>query len=364
MAYENVKKGDIPIRQKMKPYFVFHYLMRNTDENHIAKTKEIEEFLKEYGMYAERRSIYRDIDEINKALLVLEDDIPYDEAEKLLAEDERYKTIVYDKHRKGFYVRQRHYEFDDVRLLAECVYSAKFITQDTSDLLLDMVCDFVSEHQEDKIRHNAFLVDRAKANNKNVLYNISAINDAMSHRIGGEPHTPEQISFNYIRHTLNPETGKIGTKQTEKHTVSPYQILINEGNYYLMAYVEKAAQIKIFRVDRISKPVRTGVPRVGEEEFKKIDLNTLKAFNMYGGERKRITIRCTNKILGVIVEKFGLAASYSAADKGHFNVNTAVEISPQFYGWLAGLGNQAKITFPEEAIEGFKKHLEDIQNMY
>ena len=38
MAYENVKKGDIPIRQKMKPYFVFHYLMRNTDENHIAKT--------------------------------------------------------------------------------------------------------------------------------------------------------------------------------------------------------------------------------------------------------------------------------------------------------------------------------------
>lgn len=365
MAYEKFKKGDVPIKQKMKPYFVFQYLMKNTDENHTAKTEDIIKFLKGYGLYAERRSIYRDIEEINKAILVLEEDIPYEEAEDLLAEDESYKTIIYDKHKKGFYVSQRHYELEDVRLLAECVYSAKFITKNTSEQLLDMVCDFVSEHQADKIRHNAFLVDRTKANNKKVLYNIATIDGAMSHRINGEPHTPVKITFNYIRHTLNPETGKIGTKQTEKHTVSPFQILINEGNYYLMAYDEKAALMKNFRVDRISNPEPTGIPREGEEEFKKIDLNTQKAFSMYSGDRKRVSIRCTNNLLDVMVERFGTtAASYSKRDNKHFLVNTAVEVSTQFYGWLAAFGNQVKITFPEEVIEGFKKHLDIVRELY
>jgi len=132
-----------------------------------------------------------------------------------------------------------------------------------------------------------------------------------------------------------------------------------------MAYDEKAALMKNFRVDRISSPKPTGKEREGEEDFKKIDLNTQKAFSMYSGERKRITIRCTNNLLDVMVERFGTtAASYSKTDSKHFSVNTAVEVSNQFYGWLAAFGNQVKITFPEEVIEGFKKHLDIVRNMY
>ena len=75
---------------------------------------------------------------------------------------------------------------NDIRLLAECVYSAKFIAQGQADRLTDVVCEFVSEEQAKKIRHDAFLTDRVKTTNKSVLNNIAAINEAMSESIDGE----------------------------------------------------------------------------------------------------------------------------------------------------------------------------------
>ena len=50
--------------QKMKPYLVYDYLMRQSDANHVVTAAEIVGYLQECGIQAERRSIYKDIEEI------------------------------------------------------------------------------------------------------------------------------------------------------------------------------------------------------------------------------------------------------------------------------------------------------------
>lgn len=71
MSKENSgRKAD----QKMKPYLVYQYLLRNTDENHFVTAEELVGYLQACGIDAERRSIYKDIEAINKALLLLEND--------------------------------------------------------------------------------------------------------------------------------------------------------------------------------------------------------------------------------------------------------------------------------------------------
>ena len=130
--------------QKLKPYLVLQYLLKNSDENHVRTGKKIAEYLRGFcGIYAERRSVYKDIEEINKAMLMVENDIDIFEAEEILADDEydEEKFIVYDKSRKGFYVRRRHYDLYDIRLLAECVYSAKFLEASQAERLADIVDD-------------------------------------------------------------------------------------------------------------------------------------------------------------------------------------------------------------------------------
>lgn len=108
--------------QKLKTYLVLQYLLRQSDENHVVSAENIVGYLQQIcGIYAERRSIYRDIEEINKAMLMVEEEIDVHEAEERITEDESEKLVVYDKSKNGFYVRQRHYDLNDVRLLAECV---------------------------------------------------------------------------------------------------------------------------------------------------------------------------------------------------------------------------------------------------
>ena len=324
--------------QKLKPYLVLQYLLRQSDENHVISAEKIVAYLQEIcGIYAERRSIYRDIDEINKAMLIVEEEIDVHEAEERIAEDESEKLVVYDKSKKGFYVRQRHYDPQDIRLLAECVYSAKFLSTGQAERLANVVCEFVSEEQAKTIKHDAFLTDRVKTDNRGVLNNISTINDAMSKYLDGRRHEPEKITFQYLKYSIKDIGQQVERRKGMKYTVSPYKLLINDGNYYLLAFDDYAQDMRTYRVDRMKGVDRTGEPREGAEAFSAIDLKTYtkRVFSMFGGKQERVTIRFINPLLDAVVDRFGndkSSVQYAKVDDTHFSVTTQVEISDQFFG--------------------------------
>lgn len=355
--------------QKLKPYLVLQYLMASTDKNHTLSAYDIIGFLEEYGVVAERRSVYRDIEDINKAALAFQEDCTIEEATKMLADDEydELKIVIYDKHSKGFYVKQRKFELDDIRLLVECVYMAKFIPGAKTKHLLNIVCGLVSEHQAEALQHDALLVDRTRTTNKNVFTNVMTINDAMSYRNGEDAHEPEKISFKYQKHIIDDINQQIDRRKGERYVVSPYKLLINDGNYYLLAFDDKKKKLRTYRVDRMKDIRYTGEPRDGEDVFKKLDLHsyTQRVFSMYGGDEKRVTLRFINPLLDTVIERFGTKdAQYSKCDEKHFAVTAKVEVSPQFFGWLLGFGKKAKLISPDDVVEKFKSYVEDVKKMY
>ena len=150
--------------QKMKPFIVMQYLQRNTDENHTCSPTDIIDYLNnECGISADRRSIYRDIAEINKAMYMIEQGTDINSAAEELEQYEDEKLIVYDAKRKGFYFRRRQFDLNDIRLLVECIYSAKFISEKHVGLLVDVACSMVSDPQAERIKRSAtYLLDRLK----------------------------------------------------------------------------------------------------------------------------------------------------------------------------------------------------------
>lgn len=341
--------------------------MKYSDEDHPIGAKDIAEYLKLQGIYAERRSIYRDIYAMNLALWMIyneSDDI--DEAETAILECEEEKVIVYKK-KKGFYVRQRRYEVEDVQLIAECIYSAKFVEAKKSKRLLDIVLDLISEYQGEKIRHSAFLTERTKTDNAKIFYNVMQINSAMSHRLDGLPHIPEKIKFKYLMRSVNNVRQRVERRKGEEYIVSPYELLINDGNYYLLGYSDTEKEMRTYRVDRMKSVSLTGISRDGEEEFKIIDMSTYtkRVFYMYGGRKTPIVLQCKNSILDTVYDRFGSDdVSYSVLNGGHFSVTTTVEVSNQFFGWLLGLGTSVKILQPPELVSEFKDYVDKINKMY
>ena len=92
-----------------------------------------------------------------------------------------------------------------------------------------MVCEFVSEEQAKTIKHDAFLTDRVKTDNRGVLNNISTINDAMSRYLEGRRHEPEKITFQYLKYSIKDVGQQVERRKGMKYTVSPYKLLINDG---------------------------------------------------------------------------------------------------------------------------------------
>ena len=366
--------------QRMKPYLILEYLMRQTDEDgvdyegealHVQSAYDIADYLKEsFNINADRRSIYADIDEINKILYMLQsmedgECLTIDEvdAEFIKAEeDERLsdlQTILYDKTRKGFFVRQRKYELNDIRLLAECVYAARFIDDKRAKKLADVALSHLSEAQARKINHDAFLVDRTKTTNESVYYSIDTINGAMQRN--------KKISFKYLKYTINDVNKQAERRQGQKYVVSPFKLLINDGNYYLLAFSEKYQEMRTYRVDRMKAVTELSEPRDGEDEFLAMDMDTFtrRTFGMFSGNRKGVTLRFINPLLDTVIDRFGTkGVRYSKADDTHFYMETEIDLSDQFFAWLCGFGNKVKIMGPDSVIEEFAAYLDKIRGMY
>ena len=368
LGFEQEKRRGKKLNQKLKPYLVLQILMEHTDEGHVLCAAEVADYLEEMGIDAERRSIYADIDAINKALYMLEQGCTIREAAEDLSNPdfEEEKVIAYQelgRKEKGFYVRRRKYDLIDLRLLAECAYSSRFLTKGQSERLIkDIICEHASTHQREQIRHDAFPTDRVKTLNKAVLRNLEAINTAMRDGTRANPHKPEKIKIVYVRRVMREE----GIRTTEKTlTLSPYKLMINDGFYYLLAY--NGNRLGSWRVDRIKEVTLTGEPRDGDEEFEALDLSNYAQCNfgmMLNTKRVRVKLICSGGLLDTMLDRFGTkGVFYNWIEEEHFSCEPIVELNHQFYGWVCGLGADIRIDTPEIA-ERYAKYLKRIEAMY
>jgi predicted DNA-binding transcriptional regulator YafY len=189
----------------------------------------------------------------------------------------------------------------------------------------------------------------------------------MSAELEGEKHIPEKISFKYLKYSINDLSQQVERRHGAKYVVSPFALLINDGNYYLLAYSDAAQDLRTYRVDRMKDVQLTGEPREGEKAFAAVDLKTYtqRVFSMFGGAQERVTIRFINPLLDTVVDRFGTkGVQYAKVDDFHFCLTASVEISDQFYGWILGFGNKVKITMPERVVNGFTEYLDKIRNLY
>lgn len=330
--------------QKYKSLYVAKCLLENTDENHSCTADDIAAYLDdEYEIEAERRSIYRDIQALRDV----------------------FDLDIESKRGGRIRVMSRQFEFDDLRLLAQCVYAAKFISAPKAKELVSTIGEFGSVFQAEQLEEEVFLYDRVKTTQKGTMAIISTINRAMAAKLDGKPHEPQKITFKYLKYTINDVTSQVERRKGAAYKVSPYQLLINDGNYYLVAYDGK--KIVNYRVDRMRQVSIINEPREGEEAFAAIDMKTYaqRLFNMFGGKTQRVRMRFINPLLDTVIERFGTNnTSYWQEDERHFGVSADVAVSRQFFGWLCGFGRRAKIIGPENVVEDMKNYMEEICEMY
>ena len=335
--------------KKSRPMYIADYLRRKSDESHWVSQKEIMDYLyEEFDIMPDRKTIKRDI-------AMLRDEMGMD------IEEEPYK---------GYRLLSREFELDDLKILAECVYAAKFISEERSKELIDVLCDFCSENQAKRFKREVFLVDRVKTLENKTLYTINTIREAMEpQRWPSEFNRGRKIAFYYTTHSVSDVHKIIDKHNGKQYKVSPYRLIINDGNYYLIGMEDESQDLRTYRIDRIRKVQILDERRdTSKEGSARRDSKTYtrRTFSMFDGEKVKVNIRFENSLLDSVIDKFGvgLGAEYQQDGNDHFTVIMEVAVSDQFFAWICGFGTKAKIISPDKVVKQFTQYIGNIQNEY
>ena len=145
--------------QKLKLIYLSRIMQERTDRYHGLTLSEISAALGEYGISAERKSLYDDM-----------------EALKLCGFDIR---IVRDSHVR-YYLYEHTLEAAEMRVLVDAVQSSKFLTAKKSNELIRKIEGLGSKYEASRIHKQVYAANRIKTENEEIYGNIGVIQTAIA----------------------------------------------------------------------------------------------------------------------------------------------------------------------------------------
>ena len=323
-------------KQKFKLIYLIKYLLENTDENHKVTMADILKYLESIDVTAERKGIYDDMEAIRHIGIDVQ--------------GEKIGRNYY------YYVAGRDFEVAELKLLVDAIQSSKFITEKKSAELIKKLEGLVSVHEAKQLQRQVYVAGRAKTINEGIYYNVDTLHNAIGYN--------HKIQFQYFQWNAKKEM-KL-RRNGEFYEVSPWALLWEDENYYLIAFDSSYQEIRHYRVDKMLNISCTDFLREGKEYFEKFNLAeySKKNFGMFSGEEEMVKLEVHNSLTGVMIDRFGKEIMMIPADKEHFRIHVKVAVSPQFFGWIFGLGKEVRILGPENVVNKMKEELKKISELY
>lgn len=322
--------------QKQKILVLLDLFKSKTDEEHGVTTSDIIDYLAEHGIKAERKTVYADLNTLKE--------YGY-EISKEKKDGNYYYTLL-----------DRDFQLPELKLLVDAVQASKFISAKKSSELIKKIENLASVYQAKQLQRQVFVSNRIKTNYENVYYNVDELNLAINEN--------RKIKFDYYEWNLSKEM--VLRKNGHKNDISPWSLAWDDENYYLVAFDGNSGIIKHYRVDKMRKIEILDEARDGREEFEEFDAEKYakKVFGMFTGDEQRVKIQFANKLIGVVIDRFGQDIMIIPKGVDQFVVNVNVKVSNMFLGWIIGLGDGAKILEPESVVDEVKQITERLKEQY
>ena len=322
------------VNQKMKLLVLRQFLEQCSDEEHPVTVSQLIEELERNGISAERKSLYDD-----------------------MATLERFGVDVQSRKGRhaGWFIGNRAFELPELKLLVDAVQSSRFITQKKSDALIRKLEGLASIHQARQLQRQVYVSGRIKVMNESIYYNVDRLHGALS--------AQKAITFKYFDYDISRQ--KVFRRDGKRYTVSPYGLIWDNENYYLVAFDHVNQEMRHYRVDKMADIVVTNLPRSGQEQYPNFQVASYgqKHFAMYSGKEMTVTLRGRQSMAGVVWDRFGQDIILVPDGESHFRVTLSLVMSPQFLGWLFALDG-IELVAPQEAVDLYRQRLVSIQAAY
>jgi len=303
-------------------------LQEETDSSQGLSMPQIIERLEAEGIRAERKALYRDL----KALRDAGFDI-----QKLPTRPVQYALI------------RSELGIDDVMMLVDVVQASPFLTERKSNQLVRSLKKLVSERERKKLSKRVHVQGRIRNQNESIFHNVDKIHEALQEK--------RKIEFLYF--SFDTKVKAKPRHDGKRYVVTPVKVVFADSNYYLAAYDDADELVKTYRVDRMKIAQISMEPATRCAAIANYDTEAFayQRFSMFHGDPTCVTLRVEAELMDVAVDRFGRDVEVVKATEDYADIRVNVQVSPQFFGWLAGLDGKATIQTPRKLKGEYKNWL-------
>ena len=317
---------------KRKLLILARFLLERSDEDHPVSRQEMQEELKRWGLAAERKSIYDDMEQLRELGLDVQ---------------------ARRGRGGGWYVGARDFELAELKLLVDAVQSSRFLTRRKSDALIQKLEGLTSVHLARQLQRQVYVDRRVKTMNESIFYNVDKLQGAIA--------ANKVVTFRYFEY--NAQRERVFRREGSRYKLTPYGLIWDSENYYLAGWDELRDEVRHYRVDKMADIIVSAAQGHSREDWT-AEGYTRKHFGMFSGTPCQLKLRCENRLAGVVIDRFGLGVSLIPDGDERFTVTLDLVVSPPLWGWLFGLGPGVEVLSPQWAVEDFAARLEQAAAMY
>lgn len=341
-------------RQGLKLLLIRDYLYNEASKDKPKNSDAIMEYLKDnYDIEATDRTIHTDI--------------------KRLREDANV-PVVYNRHRRGYYIDERPYSPAELRLLIDCIRNAEFITEEDAATLTKKIKGLASAPDRELLSYQLEEDNRKSETEASVIENIPLLINAITNK--------RKISCRRYYYVAQRTTHTF--LGSTVHIISPHK-LIQKSNRYILEYAEdwadspettnsnsKDSTMQIHR--KIDVSMLTDITILKEHgtyrEMGKLPGQPTMddALDWLLGKKRAITIRFRYEVIDDVINRLGKDAILIDLDDYHFQTTIVDRATPDLLSWIADFGCNAKIISPTDIIDKMirreKMRLYDYELLY
>lgn len=314
---------------------IMQIFQKYSDYDHPLKQEDIARHLDEdYGIVIERKAVSRNISLLKEAGFEIE------------------------SKRSGSYLEERDFTDAELRILIDGVLSSKHIAAKYSKDLINKLCALSSKYFRSHVKHIHAVGDWDKTENQALFYNIEIVDEAIQEK--------KQIRFDYNKYGVDKKLHK-----TRTHQASPYQLILHNQRYYLMARNEYWKGMAYYRLDRITNmsitekkltPITTVEGYENGINYK--DLSTALPY-MYTDKPEQVEFIAESYIIDQIIDWFGKDIRISKYDDNDKQIKVSVRVSLMaMEHWAMQYINHVKIVAPQILVAKIKSNLYEATEKY
>ena len=343
--------------KKIVILYILKILRDYTDANHTMTQQDIaDKLLSEYDIEVNRATIKRNIsDLIGADYDIMCKEVTRTHINKKTGEKEE-NTIYTDL----------YYEHDftepELHMLIDGLLFSRSMPHKQREKLIKKLAGLSSSWFSKRIQH-VHSMGADSPQNPELFYTIDRLDEAIE--------TGKQVEITYGQYgtdlKLHKKKNEDGTDKRQK--LNPYQLVANEGRYYLICNNDKYENVANYRIDRIMdiKILETSVKPKSEVKGLENGLNlegyVYQNLNMFTSPPIDVEFVIDSKYVSLIIDFFGKHVKFTEQKDGTVICRMKVSATAMQH-WAAEHAGIVKVISPPELVEEIREEVRNAAKMY